>query len=462
MITRYGRARSEGAAGGEDRHVPPPSPEVRRATRDGRSQSPAEAVRDHQHRRHGADPTGLRRSAPYNAGVRVLVVSAWPPWPRADGARLILHHHLTELAGRHEITLIAGNRPLDEPLPDTVPYGVTLHWSGPRRRGPLGYAARRARSLTTGEPADLFRHETPALLHDYERALGHEAPDVVHLMGAGTARLARAAVNRGIPVVHMPIDAWRLSYGIHEHRPWWRRAIEVGQHRKVMRHEARHLSWCDAVVVVAEGDAAALRPTLPAGRVHVVPNGIDPGPEPRPAVAEPVVGFHGVMCTDPNRRAAQTLARTVLPAIRGAVPDARLKLIGRDPTPDVCRLASDVIEVTGAVPDVRRALESLAVYVCAMERGSGLKNKVLEAMAAGLPVIATPVGLDGIGAGPGIVSVDSVEEVAPAAIRLLADAGERSRLGREGRARVVREFTWRRSALAIEQIWEAALARTPE
>lgn len=398
-------------------------------------------------------PTAVGQPVPhYPDPVRVLLVSAWPPWPSADGARLVLHHHLSALGPRHDITLIAGDRRPHEPQPE-APGGVRMLWYGPPRRGPIGYLGRRWTSVRTREPADLFRHEVPELVLAFEDELDRNPPDVVHLMGAGTARLVGPALAAGVPVVHMPIDAWRLSYGMHETRPGWRRAIEAGQRRKVLRHERIHLPSCAAVVVVAERDAAALREAVPGIRVDVVPNGIEPGPEPGRIATAPTIGLHGVMSTRPNRAAAIALARGVLPLVQAGVPGARALVIGRDPTSDVRRLARPDVEVTGAVDDIRQALGAIAVYVAPMHLGSGIKNKVLEAMAAGLPVVSTSAALEGIGDGPGVIRADTAADMAAAVVRLLRNPEERHRVGAAARERAVRDFGWDRSALAIERIW---------
>src|SRR5581483_11321850 len=107
--------------------------------------------------------------------------------------------------------------------------------------------------------------------------------------------------------------------------------------------------------------------------------------------------------------------------------------------------------------DVRPELDRMAVYVACMSSGTGLKHKVLEAMAAGRPVVATPLGWAGIGPGPGLLDAAGPAEVAQAVIGLLRD---RSRLASEGaaaRERMVRDFTWERSAARVEEVWAGAI-----
>jgi glycosyltransferase involved in cell wall biosynthesis len=111
------------------------------------------------------------------------------------------------------------------------------------------------------------------------------------------------------------------------------------------------------------------------------------------------------------------------------------------------------VEVTGAVPDIRRELRRAAVYVAPMVSGTGLKNKVLEAMAAGLPVVGTPLALEGIGEGNGVISARDASDIAEKVLRLLGDRAALVSAGRQARDRVVMEFTWERSARGIEDLW---------
>jgi glycosyltransferase involved in cell wall biosynthesis len=106
-------------------------------------------------------------------------------------------------------------------------------------------------------------------------------------------------------------------------------------------------------------------------------------------------------------------------------------------------------------------LEQAAVYAAPMMSGTGLKNKVLEAMAAGLPVVASPLALAGIGAGDGITEASDPAEMADALAALLSDADRRRSAGAAGRHRVERDFTWEANAAAVARLWEELKASAP-
>ena len=139
---------------------------------------------------------------------------------------------------------------------------------------------------------------------------------------------------------------------------------------------------------------------LPAARVVVIENGVDMDslmPDGAP-VGDPVVVFCGVMDYQPNVEGALWLAREVWPAVRREHPTARLNIVGARPSPAVRDLASGEmgIQVTGSVPDVRPYLWGSAVAVAPLQTARGTQNKVLEAVAAGLPTVVTPIVMAGL------------------------------------------------------------------
>ena len=389
--------------------------------------------------------------------MRVLVVVPWEPWRLADGVILPLHHHLHELAGRHRITVVSSGSASAHELRTagparTLPDGVTARTFGTSRPPVLDYALRRLRSEVRREPAHVLYVERPELL----AALAEEVPsaDVLHLVGWGTAQLATRFPE--VPAVHYAVDPWEVSW---RNRPFplWRRTADLGQRAMVRRHEARHYPRASSVVVVAEPDAELLRRRIPAARVEVVPNGVAAGAEPIPLPAAPVLGFHGAFETQANVDGARALVERVWPLVRAQVPEATVRLVGREPSPEVLALAARPgVELVADAPDMRTELDAMTVHVTWMPSGLGQKNKVLEAMAAARPVVANDRGASGIGAGDGVIVAGDERAAAEEVVALLRDAGRAAEVGRAGRARVLRDFTWAASAARMERLWERA------
>lgn len=384
--------------------------------------------------------------------MRVLVVSAWSPTRTAEGAGLILGHHLRRWQDRHRLTVLTPDPQVGD---GTVPAAVDLQVH-PGSGSAGDYVRRLAVAASSGRTLHEQWVATPGLREAMDRHLAEA--DVVHLFGWGTASLVARAARAGVPAVHMAVDPWGRN---HANRDvgGLRRLLERGEPARVAAHESRWYPACEAVVVVTPQDAAHLREVAPGSRLVAVPNGVEPGPPTVPPPADPVLGFHGAFEARANEDAALVLVERVLPLVREAVPDVRVRLIGRDPSPRLRALASPCVEVTGRVADVRAELDAVAVYVAPMVSGTGIKNKVLEAMAAGRPVVATELAVRGIGGDEGIVVADDPAGMAAAAVALLDDPVQAAAVAAAGRARVESRFTWEASAGAVEQLWEQAVSR---
>ncbi len=215
-----------------------------------------------------------------------------------------------------------------------------------------------------------------------------------------------------------------------------------------------------AVCYVSEVDAAISRWITPSLVHEVIPNGVDPtmfrhfiGPrEPHSLV------FEGNMRYPPNVDAACYFVSDIFPRIRAVIADARFYIVGKDPDPDVLALASDEIIVTGFVEDIRPWLSKAQVFVSPLRTGAGIKNKVLQAWAVGIPVVATSKSTGGLKVedGKNIVVRDEAEAFAQAVVELLRDPVRAQSIGLEGRRTIERHYTWdqlaRRFGDALEQI----------
>jgi glycosyltransferase involved in cell wall biosynthesis len=250
----------------------------------------------------------------------------------------------------------------------------------------------------------------------------------------------------------MAIDPWSVNAG-NRRLPFGRRLVEQEQRRAIAAHERRHYPRLGAVIVVTPSDAQALQRIAPGARIEVIANGVTAGAEPAPIGGRPVIGFHGVFDSQANVDAARSLVEDVLPRVRRRVPDAQALVVGRRPPQSVTSLAGNGVQILADVPEIRTELERMTVHVDWMSSGAGLKNKVLEAMAAGRPVVASELGAQGVGEGPGLVVATDVDAAAAAVVAWLSDLPAAVAQGAAGRARVLADFSWPTSAGRLEALW---------
>jgi glycosyltransferase involved in cell wall biosynthesis len=167
--------------------------------------------------------------------------------------------------------------------------------------------------------------------------------------------------------------------------------------------------------------------------------------------------FVGGFGHPPNVDAAGWLARAIFPGVRDRVPDATLELVGNEPGEEVLRLAGAGVTVHGSVPDVTPFLDRAAVVVAPIRIGGSMRMKVLEALAAGKALVATPRAAEGIDAVPDVhfLLADSADELRDAIADLLLDPTRRRELGREARAWALDHLGWERSVAAFEELYDS-------
>jgi glycosyltransferase involved in cell wall biosynthesis len=234
----------------------------------------------------------------------------------------------------------------------------------------------------------------------------------------------------------------------------WRDRLNLGLMR---RYEGQYVRKFSDLVITTEEDRRFFEPIAGQTPLHVVPNGVDldafPYRQHDPGGHRLV--FVGAMDYIANVDTAQYLATEILPPLRQRYPAATLYLVGNKPTAAVQALANlPGVVVTGRVPQVVDYLHRATVCVVPMRIGFGIKNKTLEAMAAGVPVVASDRGLEGLAVDQPqrALRANSTPEYVNAIGQLFDDADLRATLSQRGRELIEATFTWDRAGDAYEQV----------
>lgn len=224
--------------------------------------------------------------------------------------------------------------------------------------------------------------------------------------------------------------------------------------------EMKYLRKCKKIVVISNKDKIWQSRTIKSENIHVIENGVDIVKYNQPGTAsiaqEGLIVFVGVMNYEPNHDAMVYFISQVWPLIKAKSPSARLKIIGKNPLTDLVAMAlghSD-IEVIGYVDDIAESIADAQVFVCPMRKGAGLKNKILEAFAVGVPVVSTSEGVSGILFNHGETGyvADSPEKMAHYVTLLMGDEKRRKELSEAGKQLVSIEYTWESKGRKLSEV----------
>ena len=334
---------------------------------------------------------------------RILYLTNRVPYPPDKGDKIRTYHHLDHLARWHDVYCASfADSPREHARAETLRQWcadvAVVRWSPGRAflrtvadglaGAPLTCAAYRNRRMTrhiarwtVKKPFDValafsssmapYALATPAARH------------VLDLCDCDSRKWGDYARQSRLPVSAL----WRLETA------------------RLRGFELECLRRFDATLVITERERRILDPDDVCPRLHVVSNGVDlPAEDPAPPTknAEPIIGFVGSMDYRPNADAVRWFVRRVWPYIRDEIPEARFRIVGRNPTRAVRRLGRVLgVEVTGAVRSVERHLAAMRVFVAPLFIARGLPNKVLQAMALRRPVVATPAVASCLNCDPG-------------------------------------------------------------
>jgi glycosyltransferase involved in cell wall biosynthesis len=352
---------------------------------------------------------------------RVLVVRWGVPRPDTNAADRRLVALIELMCRRHRVTLCCPTTETEEGLD-----GALLHADKLRALGV------HVPSLRTGEsdrfwfPRTLVRETFDVIFFEYWRAAWP------HLAFARSCQpWARTIVDS----VDVHFVRERAELAFLDPGPKGRATIELNE-----RQELEAYRGADAVVVVTPEDREALEAHAgmpPIYRIPLIMETKERAPGPR----APEVLFVGGFNHTPNIDGIVWFVRESWPAVRAAVPDATLLVVGNRPTPEVEALGqAPGVSILGYVPDTGPYLDRAAVVIAPLRFGAGMKGKVAEALARGAAVVTTSIGNQGFGAvsGEHLLVGDTAEDLAASIVALLRDAALAERLGRAGHDLAVR------------------------
>lgn len=393
------------------------------------------------------------------------------PWPLEGGGQIKSYHTLRALSERYDIKMIALVRSAQER--DNVRYlepfcrnGIDCYLLNRGKLRDLVHALRGAltkRSFLILRDKQFELDITLRIKH-YQRFF--DAVHVDHLQMAQyvSSRLPErnaAVVLDQHNVEHRIIQRIAENPGTNPLLRWYA-GVEWP---KLRDFEIAAMRRADVTLAVSDADRDAfcsLAPDL-AGRVETVPIGVDTdyfAVAEREPDAQTILSI-GTMSWLPNIDAVQWFVGEILPLLRAKRPGTRVCVVGSNPAKTVVALGKrdPGVVVTGTVPDVRPYAKECGVFVVPLRSGSGVRVKILNALAMGLPVVSTAVGAEGIAVthGENILIADTPQSFADAVCRVLNDRALADHIGANGRALIERMYTWDAVGARLHAVYDRVL-----
>ena len=389
--------------------------------------------------------------------MQLLYFTTHQAWPINAGARLRDYHLARHLAARCSVTFAqmshAGEELCKPPEDSGLASVVTLHKS--RTYTP----SKILRGLAGPKPV--------TVLNCWSRRMASELAEALRSRQYESVQIEGMHLMEYLPVIQEALSLPAIVVDWHniESEMMWRYAgTPLNRLKKwaakrtaklIERAENRLLDTCGMHTVTSERERQKLLARHPSASIQVVPNGVDTGYYTEKEILQAFrptgidgqkrsILFVGSMDFHANIDAVIWFSRTVWPEISRKHPDIQFTIVGRDPGPEVRSLASDRIHVTGTLRDVRPFYASAVAAVVPIRSGSGTRLKILEAMAAGVPVVSTRLGAEGIDAQDNVHTLlaDSSLELVAAVDRIISSPETRKRLAAAARALVVTRYDW--------------------
>ncbi|MGB3493066.1 MAG: glycosyltransferase [Elainellaceae cyanobacterium] len=407
--------------------------------------------------------------------MRILMISSTFPYPPSRGGTEIRTFNLLQhLQIRHQVTVVTQRHPsvseedvqaLGDRIHDLQLFDLAPDPSQAGIAALVGKVQRFLTSLISGTPPNVLHRYSPEMQQWIDRQVEANGFDVItceHSVNAVYIRPAYRQTVRTVLNAHSLIYNWVLNH------------LEMDASDNVLRdrlylstikrYEKRYAKQFSTVVVTTSDDQAALTQICPDAASTIVPNGVDLALFP-PRTKDPGgcnLVFVGAMDSSHNIDAVRFFVREVMPALQADYPQTTLTIVGARPAAEVLELAQHFgIHVIGKVDSTAPYLHEAVACVVPLRAGFGIKNKTLEAMAAGVPVVGSDRGLEGL-------SVDDPDQPLRAlranqpqeyvtAIRQLFESPElRAQLSAEGRSLIEATYTWNQAGCAYEKALSAS------
>lgn len=387
--------------------------------------------------------------------MRIFYISQRVPYPPNRGDKIATFHHIRHLARHHEVHVfcIAADDADAANVAGLVDIAasVTAVTLSPRKA-----RLRALKALALGGSLSAAHFEEPRLHAAIASRYQEIPPDLIIVYSSNVAQFAEPFTARPRIMYFSDLDSQKWAqYAERTRGPM--RLVYALEARRLLAHERRIAYAFSHAIVSTQAELRDFQRLFPGAPVTTVKNGVDleyfrAGDRPK---HPGTMIFTGIMDYFPNVDAVTWFADAILPRIREVHPEARLVICGASPTDAVRRLGRrDGITVTGAVADTRPYLEEADVFVAPLRVARGIQNKLLEAMAMGLPCVTSRLcwSFTEIPEGEGLHAAEDADTFAAEVVRLLKDRAYQADMARRARRAVEERYAWERQLAGLDRV----------
>ena len=392
--------------------------------------------------------------------MKLFILLPRIPYPLEKGDKLRAYHQIRQLAKHHEVVLCALNADgkVDEQkaFQALQPYCVSITFL---KLSKLRILFGLADAFMRGLPLQCGYFYNRSAARKVDELIRKHQPDMLFGQLLRSAEYIR---HKDLPKAIDYQDVF--SYGMKRRADiasFVTRPVFNMEYRRLKRYEAAIFDDFDVKTIIS-GPDRELIPHPKKDEILVVPNGVDHDYfKPQQQEKRYDIVFTGNMSYPPNVNAVDYLANEILPKVWKVIPEAKLYIAGASPDPKVRKAASDRIIVSGWLDDIRDAYAQSRVFIAPMRIGTGLQNKLLEAMSMGLPAITSPLANASLGAKPGeeILIGSNAEEMAQHIITLLTDQDKAAQIAQAGFDFTNRVYDWEKATGKMEEAMLAVLSK---
>ena len=386
--------------------------------------------------------------------MKLLFLANRVPYPPYRGDKLKIYNLAKRLTGKHELHLLTFAQTEEdltyktelEKIFTKVHFVYLPKWKS---------ALQCLTALWRHEPVQVLYFQSNEMKRQLDTILTANKFDAIHVQHLRMSPYLES--RKDLPrLLDLP-DAFSLYW---ERRKTVKRGLlttifENLEQKRVLAYE-KILKEYNLSLVCSREDLDYLEKIHGVKNLRLLPNGVDMSTFKAGGHDyghNKTILFTGNMDYAPNIDAVIYFTETIFPIIKQQLPDVKFVIAGQRPVPQVLALAGDSVQVTGFVKDLAEMYNTASVVVAPLRFGAGTQNKVLEAMAMGIPVVCSNIGFGGLGisSGEGAVMQTEPDKFAESVIKILSSAAERQRMGQEGMRVIKTKFDWDVVALKLEE-----------